>query len=386
MWIALVIALSIAIPFVSTSVEAQQTDFLYIATYEGTGTEADPFRAHSNIRGTECTELRSDQTKGMGLALCEGPVLPTRAGIRDLTGKRTIAKADRDSLLAAGGVSLTSTTFDGLISELVDKQNISLARQNGRQRISIKGKEVWSRPAPLASYLPDAVGVLKTAFHLPVSIPSYIVSTATAWAAATLNETWTCADDSDGYYSCDNTWTRGGGSVIAIVSNTLRTINSVAVQFVFVTGAGVDSTNMYHRLTLTNIARGTATDVAGGPGIRHTGNATATYVYCVARDGATDELEYGQLVAGLRTSSGTVAATVANGDTVEVRAVEDQLSCKHNNVTVLGPITNNTGNGNVRPAIRMSGSGTATTTSVVADNSLVGVISTRQHIAPLVYQ
>lgn len=341
---------------------------LYLAPYQGDGTDANPFRADSNIRGTECKSLRPNEAQLAGYALCKGPSLPVRAGVIDLSGKRAITKADRDAIGADRSLNITATTFDGLITELADKQNVSLGRKEGRQRISVKGEEVWSRPAPLASYIPDVLHGLNVAFHLPVLIPSYLISTATAWAIASIDETWTAADDSATPIIGDHTWVVSGGIVVALVSNTIRTINSVTVQTLYNTTA-LDSTDMLHRVTLTTIARGTATDIAGGPGARHTGTGTSTYVYCVARDAASDEVEFGHTVAGVRTADGTVAATVADGDVVEIRAIGDQLSCKHNGTTVLGPITENTGSGNLNIMLRFSGAGTATTTTVIMDNS-----------------
>lgn len=351
-----------------------QANVAYLAPYEGDGTEANPFRATSGIRGTECKSLRANETVVSGLAYCEGPSLPVRVGVINLTGKRAILKADRDKILAERGISLTATTVDGLISELVDTQGVSLKRKDGKQFIYVKGHEVWSRPAPLSSYIQDIPALLASMF-----------SPSVASAVPSIDETWNAADDSASPITGDHSWVVSGGTAAALVSNTLRTVNSVIVQTLYNTTA-LDSADMLHRVTLTTIDRGTATDIAGGVGARHTGTGTATYVYCVLRDAASDEVEYGHVVSGARTADGTVAATVANGDTVEVRVVGDQLSCKHNGTTVLGPITENTGAGNVKTMVRFSGSGTATTTTVIMDNARaeLATSATRRAFAPVV--
>lgn len=330
---------------------------LYLSPYEGDGTEANPFRATGGIPGHFCKSVRASETQPAGYGLCKGPSVPVRAGVIDLSNKRAVGKSDRDKMRAEGGLTVTATTFDGLISELVDSQNVSLGRKNGRQRIVIDGQEIWSRPAPLSSYLPDVWRFAKNLFTAPV-----------AWAAATVSETWNCADDNTPNYVCDHTWVRYSGSTAEILSNTLRNVNSVGTNLLY-NDSTLDSTDMLHRVTVSLIDRGTATNVSGGPGARHTGTTTSTYVYCVARDAATQQVEYGHVVTGSLTTDGTVSTTVADGDSIEVWAIGDQLSCKHNGNLVLAPITENTGNGNVNPMVRFSGSGTATTTMVALDNS-----------------
>lgn len=334
-----------------------QAQVLYLAPYQGDGTEANPFRADSSITGTECKSLRPSETQVAGYALCKGPSLPVRVGVINLSGKRAITKADRDAIGADRSLTITATTFDALVSELVDKQNVSLGHKDGRQRIIVKGEEVWSRPAPLASYLPDVWRVVKEIFTAPI-----------AWAAATLDEDWNCADDTTPNYVCDHTWVRSNGTTATMEGNALRNTNSVGSNTLYNTST-LDSTDMRHRVTVSSIDRGTATNVAGGAAIRNPGTGTSTYVYCVLRDAATDQIELGHVVTGALTTDSTASVTVANGDTIAAVGVGDQVSCEHNSVIALGPITENTGSGNVNINVRFSGSGTATTTSVVLDNS-----------------
>lgn len=330
---------------------------LYLSPYEGDGTEANPFRATGGLPGHTCKSLRASETQQAGYGLCSGPSVPIRAGVIDLSNKRAVGKGDRDKIFNERGLAVTASTFDGLISELVDSQSVSLGRKNGRQRIVVAGQDVWSRPAPLSSYLPDIWRFVKD-----------LVSTPVAWAAATITETWTCADDSTPSYVCDHTWVRSNGTTAQVLTNSIRNVNSVGSNTLYADTA-LDSTDMQHTLTVVDIDRGTATNVGGGPGIRNPGTGTGTYVYCVARDAASDEIELGHVVAGSLTTDATVSATIANGDTITTVGVGDQVSCKHNGVTVIWPITENTGSGNVNIAIRFSGSGTATTTLVALDDS-----------------
>lgn len=360
----MIVVLALCVSLFAAPVFAQQT---YLAPYEGAGVEGDPFRPVGMASGVECKSVRSDETKSLGYAVCAGPTLPADARVISLTGKRSITGADRANVLSLLSKPMSATTSDGLLSELVDSEHVAIKRINGRQRIILKNAEVWSRPSPLASYWTDAKRWLAAAFFLPKTIPSYLVATAVAWAASPVIETWTCADDSTPTYFCDHAWVRTGGSTAEIVSNTLRNVNSVGTN-TFYADTDLDSTDMRGFVTLVDIDRGTATNVAGGMIIRHTGTATATYVYCVARHAASSEIERGHVVSGSLTTDATVSATVADGDVIEARAVDDQVSCYHNAALVLGPSTETTGDGNLNAGVRFSGSGTATTTSVVMDN------------------
>ncbi|MDH5251959.1 MAG: hypothetical protein OEW25_01430 [Nitrospira sp.] len=344
----------------------------YFATYEGTGTEGDPFRAHSNIPGTECKSLRANETNAAGVALCSGPSLPIRAGVVSVDLVGTLSTPQKAVLGALLGRAVAETTIEGVLSAVLDARAVPLRRwSDGRQRIVIHGREIWSRPAPLASYLPDIWHAVKNIFTAPI-----------AWAAATLSEDWNCADDTTPNYVCDQTWVLSTGSTATMEGNALRNTNSTSTNVLYSTST-LDATDMQHRVTVSSIDRGTATNVAGGPAIRNPGTGTSTYVYCVLRDAATDQVELGHVVTGSLTSDSTDTVTVANGDTIETIGIGDQVSCKHNSVTVLGPLTENTGSGNVNINVRFSGSGTATTTSVVLDDSFAELATAAATFGPL---
>lgn len=352
-----------------------QAQLYYLATYEGMGTDADPFRAHSNIPGTDCKSLRANEAQQAGYALCSGPSLPVRAGVHQIDLGAVLTAQQKTFLANVLGRTVTETTVGEVLSAIVDMNSLSLKRgRDGQQRLVIKGREVWSRPAPLSSYVPEAWERFTHLF-----VPS------SAWAATTLDEDWNCADDNTPSYFCDHTWVRYSGTTAELITNSLRNVNSVGTNLLY-NDSTLDSTDMLHRVTVSSISRGTATNVSGGAGARHTGTSTSTYVYCVARDAATQQVAYGHVVAGSNTEDGAVSATLANGDIIEVRAVGDQLSCKHNGTTVLGPITENTGSGNVNVMVRFSGSGTATTTLVSLDDSHAEVVVPgRRAVAPLVF-
>ena len=342
-----------------------QAQVTYLATYEGTGTDADPFRAHSNIVGTECKSLRPNETLATGIAICVGPSLPVRAGVREIDLSAAVTVAHKTFLAAFLGRPITETTVGEVLSAIIDKNGISLKRgADRRQRILIKGQEIWSRPAPLTSYLPDVWRVVKGLVMAPV-----------AWAATSLTADFNCADDATSTFSCNGyTWTLRSGSAMQLLSNAFQSLNTVAPQ-ANINATVLDSTDMLARVVVSTINRGTATNVSAGAVVRHTDTATSTYNYCVVRDAASDEIELGHVTTGSLTADANIAATVANGDTIEVQALGDQLSCKHNGAVVAGPLTENNGLGNVNAGMRTSGSGTATTTTVILDGCYASVAS-----------
>lgn len=329
----------------SVSASAQ---VLYLSPYTGDGSDAAPFRAYGVGHGAECKSLRPDETQAAGYALCTGPVMPVEPGVIDLTGKAILTKADRDAILADRGLAVSANTVHDLLGELVDTQNVILKRKNGRERIIIKGQDVWSRPAPIRSYLRD----------LPQMIASWFAP-ALGWAASTVTETFTCADDSDGDYSCDHTWSRVSGNYWRIAGNKLRFDDGLnAAQRMRQTSTAMDTTDMLVRAKVTTLTIGSGTGVSAGPLARVPNSTTATYVFCYLVNASSDEAQFGHVVSGAVTTDGTQAITYADGDTVEVRAFDDQLSCLHNNTLVLGPITESTGDGNLYFGARTFGSGT----------------------------
>lgn len=341
------ILLTLVLLSVSSLAQAQ---VLYLSPRIGAGTDADPYRAHQAGSYKDCTPLGT-------YFVCEGPSVPNETGVVGLP----LAKATR---LSDGQKTALGTVTGRAAKDTVEDVVWDLADLSGRkypidkagfQHIKIRNRELAVRSAPIASYIPDILHALKDAF-----------SASVAWAAGTLSETFTCADDSDGTYVCDFTWTRSGGIVAGIVSNTLRTVNSSATQILTNTTV-LDSADMLHRVEIVQIDRVGATNRAGGPAIRYL-NST-NYLFCTLRDAATDQVVFGEVVANVLTELSTVSATAANGDTVEARCVGDQCSCRHNNVVVIGPTTEASHQTEDNIGIRFSGSGTDASALVVIDNS-----------------
>lgn len=347
----------------------------YLAPYEGVGTDANPFRAIGMGPGVQCKSLRPSETQVAGFAYCDGPVLPAHPDIIAMTGKKTPSVADKGLLLKHYGRGFTALTHDELLNEIVDSQNTSLRVKGGRQSIMVKGEEVWSRPAPLRAYLPDVLHALDAAFHLPMHVMTYAASTAVAYAASTITETWTAADQDADPTVADHTWSRYQGTNVEVVSNQLKYLSTTTLNLMYNSSTSMDDDDMQHQFTIISLGRDTATSVGGAPTVRHSAGAPSTYIYCLARDASTDEIDIGHVSAGTTTVDGTANVTVASSDTLITKVVGDQISCVHNGSTVLGPLTENTGAGNLRIGLRFAAVGTASaSTQITIDDNVATLI------------
>ncbi len=152
-----------------------------------------------------------------------------------------------------------------------------------------------------------------------------------------------------------------------IVNNALEWANNSAVQVVR-NGTDLDTTDMLHEIEVVEINRASAAERSGGPGIRY--QNSSNYLFCILKDDNTqDELELGKITGGSLTVLSSVNATAANGDTVELRGIDDQLTCRHNGTLVLGPTTETDHDGQLRVNVRFEGAGSDASSIVRLDNS-----------------
>lgn len=375
--------------FIPTGALAQVS---YLATYEAHETEPNVWYAHSNIRGTECVDLRPDHTKQAGYGLCDGPSLPVRAGIIPLDMKSPLQGKDRAALAVALGRAVHETASKDVLSALVDANAIPLKRwKDGNQHLWVKGKEVWNRPAPLATYMPSLRDVLLA----PVRVVHWMVTPVLAWAASYTESFTASAGTVDGCQArgCTLTWTHFQGAVLDVVSNAAERAGVVAIQLARASGSTLATDDMKVGMTLSTMTIASASNIAAGPIMRkETGNNTQTYLYCVAAISSTsDFVAFGERTAGAGTDTGTATVNVTQGDIIEGAVLNDSVVCLLNGVRVLGPTTITTGNGFTEAGIRMSGSGTGTSTVTAVDNWYAQDITvlpgggTRGGIMPLVY-
>lgn len=378
MWlIALILAL-MAVP-----VQAQTV--YYLSPVQGAGTDADPYRALKSGTWNDCTDLRSNPTLGAGYLLCAGPSVPGGAIAipTDLTTRLTTLQ--KTALQTVLGKTVTATTVQDFIGEMVVENGVSLRRLgDGRNHLYLRGKDLWSRPAPIAwreLYL--------AALRFPVTATDVLLdavfSAPLAWAASVSNS-FNCANNAS--LTCDGvTVTEFSGSSWGIVSNTAQLSNTVATNAARME-FDLNSNSMLVGATITALNRNSATEAHVGLIARKENSATITYYYGMGKDLAgTDEYEFGHVVTGSRTALGTSTAdTPSVGDLMELIIDGDQLSFRVNGVVLLGPTTNTSITGDFRRAgLRSSGSGTADNT-VGLDNWYARDYTVRRPIAPLVAQ
>lgn len=364
---------------VPTGLQAQVT---YFATFEGDGTEANPFRAHSNIQGTECISLRANETQLSGIAFCDGPSLPVRAGIRQVDLGAPLTAQQKTFLATILGRTVTETTVAEALTALADANALNLKRwPDGKHRLFLKGREILSRPAPIAWR-----DIYREVLRFPVVAMHAIIDAAISAPlafAASLSSTFTCADNAS--LNCEGvTWTEFSGSSWAIVGNTAELSNTVATNAARAE-TDLNTNSMLVGATITALSRNSATEAHVGLIARKENSATITYYYGMCKDLAgTDECEYGYVVTGSRTSLGTSSTDSPGvGDLMELIIYGDQLSFRMNGVTVLGPTTNSTIASDFRRAgIRSSGSGTADNT-VGLDNWYARDYPSRRASTPL---
>ena len=365
----------------------------YLATYEPHPTEAGVFYAHSNIRGTTCVSLRPDPTKQAGYAYCTGPSLPVRAGIIALNADGSLSTKQKTDLAAVTGKAVTETRMQDVVSGIVDANSIPMKRwKDGRQHLWINGKEVWSRPAPLATYIPT----MKEVLLAPVQFAHWLITPTLAWAAS-FAETFTATDgviDGCEARGCTLTWDHFQGAALNILTNRAARSGSVSLQLARATGSTLATDDMKVGMTLSEMTIASATNIGAGPIMRkQAGNTTQTYLYCVAFVSSTsDFVAYGERTAGAGSDTGTVTVAISNNDIIGGAVLNDSVVCLVNGVRVLGPTTITTGSGFTEAGIRMSGAGTVTSTVTAVDGWYAEDITvlpggdTRRPIAPLVLQ
>lgn len=347
----------LAIPLLSHA----QTVY-YLSPVQGSGTETDPYRARNAATWHECVELpdwRGGSARPGPFMLCESLSVPV-GGIPlppDMTSVLTaVQRAAVQALL--GRAVPTGKVFD-LLADVIDANKIPMRKfGDGRNHLILKGKDVWSRPAPIAwgEIYRDALRFPVVAMH---ALFDAAISAPLAFAAS-LTTGFTCANsvslDCNGL---DFISFSGGGW--GITSNQAVLNNSVVANLERV-DTNLATNNMLVGATICGLARNSATEATVGVLGRKEASATQTYYYAVGKDTATtDEFEFGYVVGASRTALGTSSVdTPGVGDLLELIIDDDQISVRVNGIVRLGPTTNTSVSSDFRQAgIRAFGSGTA---------------------------
>lgn len=308
----------------------------YISPKIGTGTDADPFRPRRTAgQWDDCSDLGTH-------FLCEGASVPSGAGVIQIaTGalSRTSA-AQRRALQSVTGKAVTASTFEEVLTDIIDSKNITLEpAKDNRQHFKLHGKEVWSRPAPLKAFVPGVMRKIDAALHLPIEM----ISVTVAWATTLATETFTASNgDLTGCEGrgCTHTWTEPLTSKDwTIVSNQANTATTAG-------GTGRNQSALAtgdHESQATLIAFAASGGSAARCGVvlRKDNGATDTFYRFVASypAGVATEYEFQRRAAGVTTSLATNAQDPVANDIIKGRIQGNDYTGIVNGSTLIGPTT-----------------------------------------------
>jgi hypothetical protein len=320
------------------SVQAQAQVY-YLSPKIGTGTDADPYRAHQAGAWMDCTDLKTHM-------LCAGPSVPVQAGVLPLSilASDRLTALQKTALQVVTGKTVSADTFEALMTDIIDTKAITLLpHSDNRQHLKVHGVELWSRPAPLKAFIPGVLHALDAAFHLPILAVDYAVSATVAWAAS-ISDTFTATNGNfEGCEArgCSLTWTEYSGSGWTIVSNqasgTVTNGSSEARAESALTTGNHEAT-----VTVVSFSLDTSTDSHCGPIVRKDNTTTRTYYIHYASLLSAGELsshKLGKRVAAAHTTLATDTTDVSAGETITTVISSDQLSGKRNGSVLLGPTT-----------------------------------------------
>jgi hypothetical protein len=311
-----------------------QAQVTYISPKIGTGTEADPFRAYPGGTWHDCMDLKTH-------FLCQGQSAPVAIGVIVLSpdASSRLSGAQKILLQVVTGRVVSADTFEDLISAILDTKAIVLPPQtDNRQHLKIHGRELWSRPAPLGAFIPAVLKNLDVAFHLPIVIPTYLVSTAVAWAAS-FTDDFDCSNATP--LDCDQDWTTYTGAAEILTNQAVLTATSTAAE----ARAEVQVTTTHYEATADIEAfTRSGSSASCGPMIAKDNSATRTFYtmqVILRSSGELNQFTMNRRDAGTSTELASVTTDWIAGDKLTIRNNEttDQVTGLVNDVIVVGPTT-----------------------------------------------
>jgi hypothetical protein len=241
--------------------EAQTTRIIYLATIQGDGTDANPFRAtgFGTTANQSCIDLRADSTAATGRMLCAADTLPAGGGINQLasTFGETVSAPRKAAIESALGVTLTASNILDVIAELLttharldgSRWKPLRSGRDGKYKIYLGGQQAaWQQTAGLpfrdnGLFADIAIPAATTATLVASAItrvPARVLAGAVTIAlliwppsvevahATSIAEDWNCADNAS--LTCDLTWTEFTGTEWAIASNQAVVTGLTGVQ------------------------------------------------------------------------------------------------------------------------------------------------------------
>jgi hypothetical protein len=350
--------------------QAQTTRIIYLATVQGDGTDANPFRStgFGTVANQNCIDLQS--VKRM---VCAADSLPAGGGINQLasTFGDTVTAPRKAAIEAALGVTLTASNILDVIAELLTtharldgtRWKPLRAGRDGKYKIWLGGgSAAWQQTA----WLWDEWHIRDNG--LVADVTNYgldALEPALAWATTLATETWTCADNAS--LTCVHTWTEFTNTVWSIATNRASMSSSGTFQAEARNDSTLATDDMEVQVTLISTTiTGSGFDRCGVIA-RKENSATRTFYSFFADDNNTDQQWIlGKRVAGTFTSLGTNSTNPAPNDVMTIRVDGSSVSGLVNASTLISPVTDTDITGFTYGGI--AGASNATTAACVLDN------------------
>jgi hypothetical protein len=363
--------------------QAQTTRIIYLATVQGNGTDANPFRStgFGTTANQSCIDLRADSTVATGRMLCAADSLPAGGGINQLasTFGDTVTAPRKAAIEAALGITLTASNILDVIAEVLTtharldgtRWKPLRAGRDGKYKIYLGGQQAaWQQTAWLwDEWRIRDNGLVADATNYGLEI----LEPALAWATA-IAEDFNCSDSAS--LTCDLTWTETSGTEWAIASNQAVVTGLTGVQQ---KAARADSTlagdDHWAQVELVAATADNSGTVRCGPLARKANNGTATFYSFLANhvNSAFTQYETAKRVSGTFTSLATDGTDPIAGQTMRAYIDGSSLSGYVNGVLRVGPTTDTDITGNTYTGIAYSANNN-TTQSCTLDNFSAGDI------------
>jgi hypothetical protein len=364
--------------------QAQTTRIIYLATIQGDGSDANPFRAtgYGTTPNQSCIDFRQDATVSTGRMLCAADSLPAGGGINQLasTFGDAVTAPRKAAIEAALGVTLTASNIIDVIAELLTTH----ARLDGtRWKPLLAGRDgkykIWlgtTTPAwQQTSWLYDEWGIRDNGLVADASNYALeILQPALAWAAS-ISEDFNCSDNAS--LTCDLTWTEFTGTDWAIASNQASVSGLTGVQQKEARAdSTLDSDDHWAQATVGTFTSDNSGTVRCGPLARKANNGTRTFYSYVASqvNNAFTDTETRKRVAGSLTTLVTDTTDPVAGDVIRVYVDGSSVSGYVNGALRVGPTTDTDITSNTYTGIVYAANNN-TTQSCTLDNFSAGDIT-----------
>lgn len=281
---------------------------LYLGTWIGAGTRADPFRPRGTdgVPGWSAVDLRLDQTSATGFCLLgtDAVLSVSDADLLALDKLEALSAVRRNRIENRLGVTLTGATMSAILEELLF---IDLGKWKPcRVSLVNKRKEVW------------AGGVLWASKLFPAADPQSM-------------------DPTDDFNRANETplagnWSKSTGSSSANINLTSNAIVASAAgdKFYYWNAASFNN----DQYSQTRYPTFSSSSFDGGPACRILTTGLQGY-WTSPRDASLSEQAIHKLVAASYSTVATALTTFANGDTLRMECSGSSVLGKKNGTTIV---------------------------------------------------